>query len=256
MKPVRVLIVDDEPPARRKIRVFLEGDFRFEVAGEAGDGEEAVLAIGELSPQLVFLDIQMPGLTGFEVIETVGVHNFPEIVFTTAYDRYALKAFEVHAVDYLLKPFDADRFQAALERVIQRMEQAPGIDDRIRDLLEQVRPAQKQQYLVRLMVKSGRRMTLISMSRVVRIRSEEKYVRLFIGKDSYLHRETMNNMITRLDPKRFARIHRTEIINLDEVSELEPWSHGDYIIIMKDGSKCNLSRSYRDDFFEKLEHRP
>jgi len=251
---IKVLIVDDEPPARSKIKVFLSRDDRFEIVGEAGDGPSAVLAIANQKPDLVFLDIQMPGLSGFEVVEALGAEFLPAIIFTTAYDQYALKAFDIHAVDYLLKPFDEDRFCEALNRALDRLKPNAEVHHQIKALLGGVLP-QGQNFLKRIMVRHGKKLTLIKVNSISRISSEEKYVRIFAGGETYLHRETMTGINARLDPGQFARIHRTEIINLEAVKELEPYARGDYVVLLKDGSRVTLSRNYRDAFFEILETR-
>ncbi len=251
---IKALIIDDEPPARSKIKRFLSEDARFQVVGEAGDGPAGVLAIANLKPDLVFLDIQMPGLNGFEVVDALGGENLPAIVFTTAYDQYAIKAFDNHAFDYLLKPYDQDRFNEALQRALTRVQAQNGEDSGLDALVTQM-ATQNKSYLKRLLVKQGRKMTLIKVSEIRRISSEEKYIRIHLGNRSWLHRETMTGILARLDPARFARIHRTEIINLEAVREMEPYAKGDYIIHLEDGSKATLSRNYRDAFFKALETR-
>ena len=242
----RVLIVDDERPARQKLRLFLSRESGFESVAEAGDGLEALRLIREARPDLVLLDIQMPGLTGFEVIEAIGTTDFPYVIFTTAYDQHALKAFEVHAVDYLLKPFTQERFHAALEQFRTRRNSS----EQLLEILQTIYPPET--YLSRILIRDGERVLPIRLEDVSRISAEEKYVRLHTGKRTYLYRAPLSGLVGRLDPRRFIRVHRSEILNVDFVAELQPWSHGDYVIVMKDGNKIPLSRTYREQVLKAL----
>ena len=248
MEPVvRVLIVDDEPPARAKVRRFLAADPQVEVAGEAGSGPEAVEMIHLLRPDLVFLDIQMPGADGFGVLGALDAGAMPHVVFVTAYDEYALRAFEVHAVDYLLKPFDADRFATALARAKQRVRARPPADEleqRIRRALAEARPAPA--YLERLLVRTGTRAVFLRTDEIGWLEAEENYVRLHAGRESYLVRGTLAGLEERLDPAKFVRVHRSHMVNLASIRELHPWSHGDWMIVLHDGRELMLSRRYRD----------
>lgn len=244
---IRALIVDDEPPARRKIRAFLQGDPRFEVAGEAGDGLEAVQRIEAEQPDLVFLDIQMPGLTGFEVLEALESAR-PQVIFTTAYDQYAVQAFEIRALDYLLKPFDRERFQQALERALEERLHQQSVQSRVEGLVADWR-AQRGP-LQRILVRDRERLRILATAEIEWIEAEEKYVRLHVGKEAFLHRETMNNLEQRLDRNCFLRIHRCQIVNLDFVRELAHWAHGDYVLILADGHRLPLGRRYRTRFLE------
>ena len=244
---VRTLIVDDEPPARRKIRTLLRGDTRFEVVGEAADGLEAIESIEAKRPDLVFLDIQMPGLTGFEVLEALEAER-PQVIFTTAYDQYAVKAFEIRALDYLLKPFDPERFQAALERALEDRRRRHAVEARVDGLVADWRA--QSGAVQRLLVRDRGRLRVVRVEDIEWIESEEKYVRLHLGKDSLLHRETMVNLERRLDPQRFVRIHRRQIVNLNFVKEIAPWTHGDHVLILLDGRQLPLGRSYRIRFLE------
>jgi two-component system LytT family response regulator len=246
MEPVRVLIADDEPPARAKVRRFLAADPEVEVVGEAGSGPEAVDAIHRLRPDLVFLDIQMPGADGFGVLAALRPGTLPHVVFVTAYDEYALRAFDVHAVDYLLKPFDADRFRTALARAKERVRARPPADDleqRIRRALADARPAA---YLDRVLVRTGSRAVFLRTDEVDWLEAEENYVRLHAGAESYLVRGTLAGLEERLDPAKFIRVHRSHIVNLGSIRELHPWSHGDWMIVLRDGRELMLSRRYRD----------
>ncbi len=243
---LRVLIVDDEPPARRKIRTLFGDDERFEVVGEATDGLDAVRQVEALKPDLVFLDIQMPGLSGFEVLEALGEAR-PQVIFTTAFDEYAVQAFEVRALDYLLKPFDADRFGQALERALD--ERHSGVTDtRVDGLVDDWRA--RRGPVQRLLIRERDRLRIVRVADIDWIESEEKYVRLHVGGKELLHRETMNHLEQRLDPQQFVRIHRRRIVNLNVVRELVPWSHGDYAVVLADGRQLSLGRRYRTRFLE------
>ncbi|HEX6373159.1 MAG TPA: LytTR family DNA-binding domain-containing protein [Longimicrobium sp.] len=249
MEPVRVLIADDEPPARAKLRRFLSADPQIAVVGEAASGTEAVEMIERLRPDLVFLDIQMPGADGFGVLQAIDPAAMPHVVFVTAYDEYALRAFEVHAVDYLLKPFDADRFRTALARARERVHARPSagddrLDERIRRVLAEARPAPA--YLERVLVRTGTRAVFLRTDEVDWLEAEENYVRLHAGRESYLVRGTLAGLEERLDPARFIRVHRSHIVNLASIRELHPWSHGDWMIVLRDGRELMLSRRYRD----------
>jgi two-component system LytT family response regulator len=246
----RALIVDDEPLARQRIRQMLQGESDVEVLQECGNGIEAVEAIEAQRPDLVFLDIQMPELDGFGVLEAVGPEHMPPTIFITAYDQYAVHAFEVNAVDYLLKPFDKERFQKTLQRV-REGKTAPSADGdgkRMEDLLTEVR--KDQPYLERILVRVGDRQALVKVSQVQWVEAEDNYVRLHVEGGSHLLRQTMNAMSQKLDPHQFRRIHRSAIVNLDYIKELQPWSSGDYLVVMRDGTRLTLSRTYRPQFAE------
>lgn len=252
MEKFRALIVDDEPLAREGIRLHLEGERDFEVVGECGDGEDALRAVRELRPDVVFLDIQMPGMDGFGVLEGMHDGGMPEVVFVTAYDQFALQAFEAHALDYLLKPFDEDRFRKALDRVRNQLrgQKRRDIDTRIADLLADVR--HKPRYLERLVVRSGGRILILRVEDVDWIEAAANYVKLHVGSRVYLLRETMNRLEEKLDAARFIRIHRSTIVRIDRIKELEPLFQGDYLVILQDGARLTSSRSYRDKLQELL----
>jgi two-component system LytT family response regulator len=239
---VRVLIVDDERPARSKLRGHLARADPAEVVGEAADGEAAVRAIEALAPDVVFLDVRMPGLDGFEVIDAVGSERMPVVVFVTAYDRYALDAFEVEAVDYLLKPYDEERFQRAWRRARESLDRGGGAA-RLARLLAGL-PRQGR-FLERLVVRNGERITLVPVTRIRRLSADGNYVTLDTENGKARVRDTLSRLESRLDPARFARIHRSTLVNLDRVRELTPWSHGDYVVVLDDGSRSRLSRRYR-----------
>jgi two-component system, LytTR family, response regulator len=246
MDRVRVLIVDDEPPARAKVRRFLAADPETEVVGEAGSGTEAVEAVEDLAPDLLFLDVQMPGLDGFGVIEALRGVRLPEVVFVTAYDEYAVRAFEVHAVEYLLKPFGPERFAQALARAKERVRAREGgdLDRRLRQALAEARP--RPAPLERLLVPVGEKQVVLDVARIDWLEAEQNYVRLHVGAASHLVRATLAGLEERLDPARFIRIHRSRIVNADRVREIHPWSHGDQLVVLQDGTELLMSRRYRD----------
>lgn len=241
----RVVIVDDEPLAREKLRTLLEGRAGYELVAECGDGAAAVEAIHELEPDLVFLDVEMPGLDGFGVLEALETGREPHVVFVTAYDRYALRAFEVRALDYLLKPFARARFEEALARVEERRRDrraAPEEWTEIRALLDELRA--ERGYAARLVVRTGQKITFVATADVDWIEADGNYARLHAGKRDYLLRETMKNVEARLDPRRFLRIHRSAIVNLDRIASVEPYFHGEYIVTLTDGHRITASRTH------------
>lgn len=244
--PERVLIVDDEAPARAKVQRFLTKDPRFEVAGEARDGIEALAQVGDLKPGLLILDIQMPGLTGFEVLEQLEPPR-PQVVFATAFDQYALAAFEAHAVDYLLKPFDAPRFQAALDRAWALLQAGKGEPASVKALLAGL----AKRPLERLVVKVDDRWIPLTLRTVWRLSAEGKQVRVYTDQGEHLLRRSLQELETRLDGRRFVRVHRSEIIALDAVAHLEPWDHGDALLVLKAGGNVVLSRTYRKAFLDR-----
>ncbi len=257
---VRVLIVDDEPLARNRLRGLLSSDPEVAVVGEAEDGPAAVAAIRDQAPDLVFLDVQMPVLDGLEVVAAVGPDRMPPTVFVTAYDQYAVRAFEVSAVDYLLKPVDADRFAAALRRAkdhVGRRADA-GVRDRLLALLADARradaPPPAPPPADRLAVKSGGKVVFLRAEEIDWIEAAGNYSRLHVGKRAHLLRETMTALETRLDPKRFVRIHRSTIVNLERIRELQPYFHGDYIVLLHDGTQLTLSRTHRQKLHEVVGH--
>lgn len=246
---LKILIVDDEQPARKKIRSFLKGQSGIESILEAENGIEAVEKLHQHQPDMVLLDIQMPGMTGFEVIEAIGIENMPVIVFVTAYDRYAIDAFEVQAIDYLLKPFDEERFQRSFNRAVEQIALKKSNLSNLKNLINEV--SRETKHLERLIINEGSRYFFVPTSKILYIAAEEKYVKIFTEKDHYLVRNTMNNLEQQLDPAKFKRIHRSYIVNIDFIKEMQPWSHGDYIVILKNETKLTLSRRFRDRLFGK-----
>jgi two-component system LytT family response regulator len=249
---IRALIVDDEPLARRRIKSLLAHDQSVDVIGECSDGHKAVIAISELNPDLVFLDVQMPAMDGFEVITTIGGEKMPTVIFVTAYDQYALKAFEVNALDYLLKPFDRRRFQKTLDRAktMIRGVRNGEVNNQLLSLLGNLQREQKLPE--RFVIKSGGRVVFLRVEEIDWMRTVGNYVRLQVGRDSHLMRETMTGMEVKLDPDRFMRIHRSTIVNLDRVKEVQPWAKGESLVIMRDGTRLIMSRRYRERLNERL----
>jgi two-component system, LytTR family, response regulator len=243
---IRALIVDDEPPARRRIRTLLQAESDIAAVEECRDGREAIRAIEETAPDLVFLDVQMPEANGFDVVAAVGPDRMPPVIFVTAYDEFALRAFEVHALDYLLKPFDRERFRAALDRARRRIHQPAGAaaDPRVLALLTDL-AAPGSRFLQRLPVKTANRIRFVSAAEMDYLVAEGNYVRIFAGGRSHLVREPLGNLEARLDPAHFARIHRSTIVRLDRVEELEPLFQGEYVLTLRGGAKVRSSRRYR-----------
>jgi two-component system LytT family response regulator len=243
---IRTLIVDDEPLARERIRTLLEAEPDIEVIGECREGREAVDVILRDKPDLVFLDVQIPELDGFEVVKRLGNGRIPVIVFVTAYDQYALQAFEVHAVDYLLKPFDAERFGKALARARKaiHVEHGNGFSEKLLALIQDLRAPQG--YMERLVVKTSGRLFFLRTDEIDWIESSGNYVCLHTGAESHLLRETMSALEEKLDPARFIRIHRTAIVKIDQIKELHPLFHGEYEVVLRDQTRLTLSRGYRD----------
>lgn len=243
---LRALIVDDEPLARERIRMMLAAHPDLSVVGECGDGQQAVAAIGRERPDVVFLDVQMPGLDGFGVVRALEGESLPYVVFVTAYDRYALEAFEVHALDYLLKPFSAERFGHALARaraVLSRDEEGAADRRRLRELAAAPTPPEPAPRSTRrLVVRSSGRVFFVRMDDVDWVEAEGNYVRLHLGTHSHLLRETMKGIERVLDPATFIRIHRSTIVNADRIRELQPLFHGEYAVILTDGTRLVASR--------------
>ena len=249
---IRALVVDDEPLARRRLRRLLERDPEIETVSDCGDGHAAVAAITEHAPDLVFLDVQMPEIDGFAVLERLPAGRTPLVVFVTAYDQYALRAFEVSAVDYLLKPFDRRRFEKALQRAKARLaaEAGDGLGQRTLALLEELRA--RSSHLDRLVVKAGGRAFFLKTDEIDWIEAEGKYVRLHVGRESHLLREPIGTLEAQLDPRRFLRIHRSTIVNIDRIRELQPWFHNEYRVLLRDGTELMLSRGCRKKLAELL----
>jgi two-component system LytT family response regulator len=252
MKKIRTLIVDDEPLARERLAGLLANEPDVEIVAQCRDGEEAVTAIVDHEPDLVFLDVQMPQMNGFEVIEAVGGDRMPLVIFVTAYDQHALRAFQVRALDYLLKPFDRERFNDALERARRQVEREET-GDLGRRLLALVKDLRRDQPRAeRLVVKSGGLLFFLRADEIDWVEAAGNYVRLHVGTTSHLLRETMNAIESRLDPEKFFRIHRSRIVNMERIQELQPWLNGEYAVLLRTGTRLTLSRGYREKLQERL----
>jgi two-component system LytT family response regulator len=241
---IRALVVDDEPPARRKVRRLLEAEEDVHVVGESGSGPEAIEAVRAHAPDLLVLDVQMPGLDGFGVLAALADEELPEVIFATAYDEYAMRAFEVHAVDYLLKPFDRGRFRVALDRARQRL--ASGSDElvqRVRRLVEAERSDARR--LDRILVQERGRDLLVPVDGIDWLEASGNYVTVHAGARRHLVRSTLGGLVRRLPSDRFVRVHRSAAVNLNRVRELRPEGHGDYAVILTSGAIVPMSRRYR-----------
>jgi two-component system LytT family response regulator len=263
MSAVRVVVVDDEPLARRRIlRLLEEQSHPVEVVAVCANGAQAVEAIRATRPDLVFLDVQMPEMDGFGVLERLGAADLPSVIFVTAYDQYALRAFEVHALDYLLKPFDAGRFHKAFERGRSQLERRTvGHARRIVELLEEMssdrraleeKLGTRPQYMEWVMVKKRDRIEFLRTADIDWVEAEGNYVSLHAGKEAYLIREKISTLEERLDPDRFMRVHRSTIVNLNRVGELRPLPSGDFVVLLKDATELKLSRGYRQKLAERI----
>lgn len=255
MREIRAVIVDDEPLAREGVRMMLEADSEISIVAECGGGREALAAICEQKPDLIFIDVQMPEMGGFEVLEAVGAEHSPQVIFVTAYDKYALQAFEAHALDYLLKPFTVKRFNEALKRAKTQIqnEQNGELNRKLATLLEDLKPQAK--YLERVVVKNSGRVSFVNVEEVSWIEAAESYVRFHVGAGkSYLIRGAIGRLEAQLDPARFLRIHRSIIVSIKHVKEMRPLFHGDYEIVLTNGKKLTSSRSYRDKLQRLLEN--
>lgn len=238
---IRALLVDDEPLARQKLRTLLASETDIKVVGECDNGVAAVEMVLRLHPDLIFLDIQMPGLDGFETLEAFGPDWVGAVIFVTAHDKHAIQAFEVHALDYVLKPFDRKRFQHALARARRHIElnRTGQVNRQLLSLLEE-RKEQK-----RIVVRNAGHILIVRCEEIDWVGAEGNYVNLHVGNNSYLHRETVSKMEARLDRRIFARIHRSTIVNVERIKKLRPLFHGDYEVTLTSGARLNLSRSYR-----------
>lgn len=243
---IRTLIVDDESLARERLRQLLQSEAEIDVVGECADGQEAVAAIQKQSPDLIFLDVQMPELDGFGVIEAITAQPPPVIVFVTAHDKFALRAFEVHAVDYLLKPFDRERFQKALARALDRVKHRENTrpTEGQSAVLAELKPPAKP--LERLAVKTSGRVIFVKLADIDYIEAAHNYVELHVEKQSHLLRETLNSIEARLPADKFVRISRSVIVNIERIKELQPLFYGEYNVTLHNGVRLTLSRRYRD----------
>ena len=258
MLEIQTLIVDDEPPARKRIRELLAAQDDIAIIGECVSGVDAVHAIRQLSPNLLFLDIQMPGMDGFGVIRAIQPQELPCTVFVTAYDLYAIQAFEVNALDYLLKPFSDERFEMALQRAREsiRAKQSGFSDQQMASLLASIQATHDTKASAsvmdkpplkvdRLVIKFNKRVFFLKIQNIDWIEAAGVYVNIHAGRETHLYRETVGGLEAMLEPNQFIRIHRSTIVNIDRILELQPYSHGEYGVVLQDGTKLKLSRSYR-----------
>ena len=259
---IHALIVDDEPLARQRIRLLAQDEPDLECVGECSSGADAIAAIGRNPPDLVFLDVQMPELDGFEVLEGIPRERLPAIVFTTAYDKHAVRAFEIHALDYLLKPIEPNRFKAAVAHVREHM-RTQQTSSAARGLLELLASRKDStptaapitRYLTRLPIKTDDKVAVIKTADIDTIESAGNYVSINAGKESYILRETLNALETQLDPEIFLRVSRSAIINLDRVKELQPMFKGEHIIVLQNGKRLAMTRGLLRDVEQALKFR-
>ena len=257
----RAVIVDDEPAARRGVRLLLERDGAVDVVGEAAGGAEAAELIAREKPDLAFLDVQMPGCDGFQALARLNLDQAPAVVFVTAYDEHALRAFEVNAVDYLLKPYDDARFGAALQRAKEavRRRQADTVNSRLHQLLDYLQHTPLPGHTTeppadRILLKSSGEIFFLKAEEIDWIEAEGDYMKFHVGGRTHLMRETMARLEARLDPQRFIRIHRSTIVNIDRLRKLSPSFAGEYAVILHDGTKLKLSRGYHERIAALLKH--
>jgi len=250
----RAFIADDEPPARSKIRKFLEGRPDVQLVGEAADGVTAIEKVLELRPDLLFLDIQMPRGDGFDVLREVYPHLKPAVVFTTAYDQFALKAFEVEAIDYLLKPFTADRFHTAVDRALRGLGKEGQPEDKVLRLLEKMSRNQKR--APRILVRKEDRLFFINAGEIEWIEAEEKYVLLHTRSGHHLVRQSITALEEQLGPSGFVRIHRSHLLNLEALQEVITLGRGDCIAVLKSGTQLNVGRNFKERLLAAMGQMP
>ena len=252
---IRTLIIDDEKLARRKIERSLRGEEDIEIISEATCGVDAVDLINREKPDLVFLDIHIPEPNGFEVLQQIDPANMPIIIFVTAYDEYAIKAFEVNALDYLLKPFDQERLKVTVQRAREQLNGSRNgdLDERLLSLLSDLKA--DKEYPERLVLKTSGRVYFVKTTDIDWVEAAGNYVKLHVGKDSHMLRDTMTNIEKKLPPEKFLRIHRSRFVNIDRIKELNPLFSGDYLVKLHDDTELNLSRNYHNrlaELFEKF----
>ncbi len=250
---IRALIVDDEPHARIKLRKFLEAEDDVEIVGEAAGGKEAVRAIKKQKPDLVFLDVQMPGFDGFRVIESVGHEAMAQVIFVTAYDKYALRAFEIHALDYLLKPFDQERFRKALDHARDRLNPS-RIDtnqgERLREIIREIQ--RETASAKRIFVQNNRKFTPLKTDEIDWIEASGNYAILHTRNGEHLLRESLRALEKTLDPQQYFRANRSAIVNLDFIDEIQPFFHGEFIVVLKTGQRIVVTRTHRANLLRIL----
>lgn len=258
MELIRVVIVDDEPLARENLEGLLTSDSEIEIVGQCANGVEAIRTIKKIKPDILFLDVEMPEMNGFEVLSKIPTEYMPIVVFVTAYNKYALKAFEVNALDYLLKPFDNERFSSMIERVKLQFRQHLMLEygEKIQKLMsgefafltrrDSKQQHEKSSFLKRIAVKTSGRIYFVDVNQIQWIEAARSYVELHTQTKTHLVRETMNNLEANLDPEQFLRIHRSTLINISFIKELQPFFRGDYLVILKNGKELKLTRGNRD----------
>jgi len=250
---IKVLIIDDEPFARRYISEMLKGDPDIEISGEAGNGKDAIKLINDRSPDLIFLDIQMPEMDGFTMLQSLEKDGRPVIVFTTAYEEHAIRAFEFHAIDYLLKPFDQPRFEAALEHAKETIRKGGSGNTqsvKVSELLTAI--GQKPQFLERLLVKQKGRIVFVRIADIDWIKADDKYIHLHCASSRYMIRMTLQSIRSQIDPSGFVQINRSVIVNVDRIKELHAAFNGEHEVHMSGGELFPLSRSHKEDLFRVL----
>lgn len=255
---IRTIVADDEPLARKKLRILLDAELGIEVVAECADGQQTVSAVQEHNPDLLLLDIRMPDADGFQVLSRIPRDQMPIVVFTTAYDQYAIRAFEAHALDYVLKPFDEERLHHAIERVRGEILKnigrngagQNGGDHRFNRIAETLTPQSVDR---RLVIKTGGRVVFLDLDEVDWIEAAANYVKVNVGKDSYLLREAIGRISEKLDPGRFVRIHRSTIVNIGKIKELQPCDSGEYIAVLKNGKGLSCSRTYRNQLQQLID---
>lgn len=242
---IHTVIADDEVLARQKLQILLDAEPGIEVVAQCRTAKEALAALKVHKPDLLLLDVQMPDADGFELLKRVPADQMPIVIFTTAYDQYAIRAFEAHALDYLLKPFDQERLHGALERVRNEMlrTQHPEVTKRLLALLRGSRPESEIEQ--RLVIRGGGRVVFLDVDEIEWIEAAANYVRVHAGKDSYLLRGNIGRIAERLDPTQFARIHRSTIVNIRKIRELQPCNSGEFIVVLRTGKELPGSRGYR-----------
>jgi two-component system LytT family response regulator len=247
---IRTVIIDDERLARQRIRRMLSNSPDFEVIAEFENSQHGLDYLEDTGADLLFLDVQMPGLDGFALLEALNPARMPIVIFVTAYDEYALRAFEYHAFDYLLKPFDQTRFEKALDRARKQLTSQGSNNEKLLNLLNEIR--QRNQEPARFAIKTPGRVFFVRQEDIDWIEAADNYVNLHVGADTHLIRETMNSLEGRLDSRKFLRIHRSTIVNAERIKELRPWFHGEYVVLLKDGTELTLSRTYREKILSLL----
>ena len=247
---IRTLIIDDVALARQRLKRCLKSDAEIEIVGECDNGAKAVADIRALAPDLIFLDVQMPALDGFGVLAALKNERMPAVIFVTAYNDYAIQAFEVNALDYLLKPVDCERLSKAVRRAKTQSSRNDDLDTRFRAMLEDLKTGSK--YIKRLTIKLTGRTVLLPIDEIDWIETHGNYLKVHAGHESHLIRATMQSLETKLNPEKFVRVHRSVIVNVEKIKEIYPRSNGDQDLVLQNGRQLMLSRNYRDRFFTVL----